>query len=457
MEYPAVRITGLGKLESKLEGRLFTEGHAKYDESRVVWNALRDRRPAAVVRPANVQDVVETVRFAKRHGYLVSARSGGHGIAGGAVRDGGITIDFSAWKGIEIDPVNRIARAQPGLTWGDYDSATQEFGLATPGGKLATVGLGGSALGGGIGWLTRKHGLTIDNLRAVEIVTGDGRLLRASATQHPDLFWGVRGAGAMLGLVTSFEFDLHPVGPVTAGLVAHPIDRAREALSFYREFVSNVPEELTSVAALMHGPDGSKMVGIGVTYAGDPQAGEKVLAPLREFGPPVMDMIGVMPYGLLQRELAKMAQPGLKRAMKSAFVGGLSDELIDKAIAAFDVAPTADSIVMVEHYGGAVNRVAGDATAYPHRSEEFNLVLDAGWRNHPEGRESFYWLANTWNAMKPLVRKAAYVSFLDADDSARGVEAYGAANFARLRELKLTYDPEHILATFHGLKAEYED
>jgi hypothetical protein len=457
MEQSVVRLTGFEKLERKLEGRLFCEGHAKYDDARQIWNALRDRRPAAVVRPAHAQDVVETVRFAKRDGFLVSAKSGGHGISGGAVRDGGITIDFSRWKGIEVDPVNRVAKAQPGLTWGEYDSATQEFGLATPGGKVSTVGLGGSGLGGGIGWLVRKHGLAIDNLRSVEMVTGDGQLVRASETQNADLFWGVRGAGAMLGVVTSFEFDLHPVGPVVAGLVAHPVERAGEVLAFYREFVANAPEELTSVAALMHGPDGGKMVGIGVTYAGDPEKGEKVIAPLRTYGPPVMDMIGTMPYGLLQRELSKMAAPGLKRAMKSAFFETLSDAFIGKLVAAFDAAPTANTVMLLEHYGGAANRVAPDATAYPHRAEEFNLVLDAGWQSHSEGRESFYWLANTWHAMKPLVKKAAYVSFLDADDSARGVEAYGEANFARLRDLKLKYDPEHILATFPGLKAEYED
>ncbi|CAN5784713.1 FAD-binding oxidoreductase [soil metagenome] len=457
IDKPVGRLTGFEKLEKKLEGRVFSEGHAKYDESRVVWNALRDRRPAAVVRPANVKDVVETVRFAKQRGYLVSAKSGGHGVSGGAVRDGGTTIDFSLWKSIEIDAVNRIAKAQPGLTWGEYDSATQEFGLATPGGKVSTVGLGGSGLGGGIGWLVRKHGLAIDNLRSVEMVTGEGRLLRASAIENADLFLGVRGAGAMLGIVTSFEYDLHPVGPVVAGLVAHPIERVREVLAFYREFAASAPEELTSVAVLMHGSDGSKIAGIAVTYAGDPEEGEKVIAPLRAFGPPVMDMIGTMPYGLLQRELAKMAVPGVNRAMKSAFFDMLSGDLAGKLADAFIAAPTADPTILFEHYGGAANRVATDATAYPHRNAEFNLVIDTGWRDHSEGRDTFYWLANTWNGVQPLINKAAYVSFLDADDSNRGVEAYGEANFARLRDLKQKYDPEHMLATFPGPKAENQD
>lgn len=457
IDKPVVRLTGFEKLEKKLQGRLFTGSHDKYDESRQVWNALRDRRPAAIVRPANVKDVVETVRFAKQHGYLVSAKSGGHGVSGGAVRDGGITIDFSRWKGIEVDPVNGIAKAQPGLTWGDFDCATQEFSLATPGGKVSTVGLGGSGLGGGIGWLVRKHGLAIDNLRSVEMVTGDGQLVRASATENPGLFWGVRGAGAMLGIVTSFEYNLHLVGPVVAGIVAHPVERAREVLAFYRDFVATAPEELTSVAVLTHGPDGGKMAGIAVTYTGDPAEGEKVVAPLRAFGPPLMDMIGKMPYGLLQRELAKMAVPGIKRAWKSAFVDALSDGLIQKVSEAFTASPGSDTAMLIEHYGGAANRVAPDATAYPHRSEELNLVIDAGWRGHAGGRDAFYWLANTWSSLQPLVKKSAYVSFLDADDSARGIEAFGEANFERLRGLKKKYDPEHILATFPGLKAGYQD
>ena len=288
LERPARRTNTLDVLAERIEGRVFTEGHEKYDEARTIWNALRDRKPAAIVRPKTVGDVVATTQFARRNGFLLSVRSGGHGIGGGAVRDGGITIDFSRWKDVEIDPVNRVARVQPGLTWGELDAATQEYGLAAPGGKVASVGVGGSVLNGGIGWLVRQHGLSIDRLRSVEIVTGAGQRVHASESSNADLFWAVRGAGMFVGVVTSFEFDLVPVGPVVAGLVMHPFDRAHEVLSFFREFTTSAPDELTSVAALMHGPDGSKMVGIGVTWSGDLEEGERVLTPLRTFGPPVL-------------------------------------------------------------------------------------------------------------------------------------------------------------------------
>ncbi len=452
LEGPQLSLNGFEKLSARLEGRIFTPGHQKYDESRQIWNALRDRRPAAIVRPASTKDVLETVRFAKGHGYLLSVRSGGHGISGGAVRDGGITIDFSQWKHVHVDPERRIAVVQPGVTWGELDTATQEFGLAVPGGKLSTVGVGGSALGGGIGWLVRKHGLTIDHLRSVEIVTGAGKLVTASESTNPDLFWGVRGAGAYLGVVTSFEFELVPVGPVVAGLVAHPFERAQEVLEFYRDYTASAPEEVTGVAALMHGPDGSKMVGIGVTYAGDPELGERVVAPIRSFGPPVMDMVGTMPYGLLQKELARMAHPGVSRAMKSAFVEDMSDDFLGCAINAFAKSPTVESTMLFEHYGGAASRISPTATAFPHRNQEYNLVVDTGWSDIGDGRDAYYWMASSWKTLRPYTRNAAYVGFLDADDIGRGVEAFGEDNFARLRELKLIHDPAHILASFPGLR-----
>jgi FAD binding domain/Berberine and berberine like len=452
LEKPAVKASGFEDLASRIEGRIFTEGHEKYEESRQIWNALHDRKPAAIVRPANAQDVVETVRFAKRHGLPLSAKSGGHGITGGAVRDGGITIDFSRWKGIEVDPASRIARVQPGLTWGELDCATQEFGLAVPGGKVATVGVGGSALGGGIGWLVRKHGLTIDNLRSVDIVTGDGQLVKASERTNPDLFWGVRGAGAFLGVAVSFELELNPVGPVIAGLVAHPIEKAQEVLAFYREFAAQAPDELTSVAVLTHGPDGGKMVGIAVTFAGDLEQGEKAIAPVRAFGPPIMDMIGVMPYGLFQRELAKMARPGLRRAIKSAFFPEITDALSSKVADAFAHSPATASTILLEHHGGAAHRVSADAMAYSHRSAPFNLVIETGWEDDAEERDATTWLASTWHVLRPLTRRAAYVSFLDADDRERGIEAFGAEHLGRLHELKKRYDPMNILAPLPGLE-----
>jgi hypothetical protein len=452
LERPAPSATGFEKLAGRIEGRVFTEGHDNYDESRRIWNALRDRKPAAIVRPKTVQDVVQSARFARANGYLLSAKSGGHGISGGAVRDGGITIDFSHWKKIEIDAGARIARLQPGLTWGEIDAATQEYGLAIPGGKVASIGAGGSILAGGIGWLLRSHGLTIDSLRSVEVVTGDGRLIHVDSQANPDLFWGMRGAGSYLGIATSFEFDLAPVSNVLAGIVFHPIDRAVEVLAFYREFTANAPRELTSVAALMYGPEGGKTVAIGVNWAGDLDEGEKVLAPLRAFGPPAADMIGVMPYGLLQKELAKMTPPGVNRGMKSGFLQTFDDDFIAQAADAFRTAPTPECMMLIEHHGGATRAEGNEATAYPHRDRDYNLVIDAGWKKDVLGRETYFWLASTWNRLRPMTANAAYSGYLDADDIGRGLDAFGVAGFARLRNLKAKTDPGHILASLPGLR-----
>jgi hypothetical protein len=439
------------KLAQAIQGRIATTGDERYDASRTIWNAALDRRPAAIVYPENVKDIIEVVRFAREQGMSVSAKSGGHGISGGAVRDDGITIDFNRWTGVEVDPGARVARVQPGITWGDFDSATQEFGLATPGGKLATVGVGGSSLGGGIGWLIRKHGLAIDNLRAITVVTGEGELVHASETEHPDLFWGLRGAGSMLGIATSFEYDLHPVGPVVAGLVGHPLPRAADMLAFYREFIETAPEELTSVAVLLHGPDGQKMAGIAVTYAGDVTEGERVLQPLREFGPPVVDMIATMPYGLLQRELAKTAVSGVHRTWKSAYVNAFSDELIEAITAAFAASPGNDTAILLEHYGGAANRVSSTATAFPHRDVDKNLVIDAGWRAPEDEEPVRTWLGNLWETARPHTRQAVYASYLDVDDGQRGHEAFGAVNYQRIRDLKLQFDPAGLFAKLPGV------
>ncbi|CAN5571213.1 hypothetical protein BH23CHL5_BH23CHL5_02480 [soil metagenome] len=270
----------LDRLVARIDGRVFVDGNPNYDEARRIWNALPDRHPAAIVAPASITDVAVTVRYARKHGYTVSAKGGGHGIAGGAVRDGGVTVDFNRWRAVTIEPANRVARVQPGVTWGEFDSASQEFGLATPGGKLSSIGVAGSALSGGIGWLAREQGLAIDNLRSVQMVTGVGRIVRASETENADLFWGARGAGVLLGLATEFEFELHPVGTVIAGMTGYLIDAGREVLEIYREFTTSAPDELTSIAILTHGPDGRKMIGIAVTYSGDLQHGHLALVRL---------------------------------------------------------------------------------------------------------------------------------------------------------------------------------
>src|SRR5688500_5235737 len=281
---------------ARLHGEVLTSSDRGYDQARRVWNAMVDKRPALIARCADADDIAAAVRFAREQDLAISIRGGGHNVAGLAVSDGGLMIDCAPMKGSTIDPQARTARAEPGVLWGEFDTATQEHGLATVGGVVSTTGIAGLTLGGGQGWLTGKYGLTLDNLLTAEVVTADGERVRASAEEHPDLFWALRGAGANFGVVTSFEYRLHPVGPtVLGGMVVHPLANARNVLRFHREFAAGQPDELTTYAALLTTPDGAQVVALVCCYAGSPEEGERVVAPLRQFGPPVADMIGPMP------------------------------------------------------------------------------------------------------------------------------------------------------------------
>ena len=326
---PALSTAAIAAFRARLQGEALTPADPAYDEARRVWNAMIDKRPALIARCADAADIVAAVRFAREQDLAVSIRGGGHNVAGLAVSDGGLMIDCAPMQGIAIDPVSRTARAEPGVLWGAFDRATQEHGLATVGGVVATTGIAGLTLGGGQGWLTGKYGLTLDNLLAAEVVTADGERVRASAEEHPELFWALRGAGANFGVVTSFEYRLHPVGPtVLGGMVVHPLAHAREVLRFYREFAATQPDELTTYAALLTPPEGTPVVALVCCYAGRLEDGERAVTPLRRFGAPVADTIGPLPYLAVQGTIGAGFPAGRRNYWKSSLLREIGDEII---------------------------------------------------------------------------------------------------------------------------------
>jgi FAD/FMN-containing dehydrogenase len=449
--------------KSSLRGELLRPGDEGYDEARAVWNGMIDKRPALIARCTGVADVIDAVNFARTNNLLVSVRGGGHNVAGKAVSDGGLMIDLSLMKGIHVDPKARTARAQPGATLGDLDRDTQAFGLAAPAGIVSTTGIAGLTLGGGIGWLSRKHGLTSDNLLSVDIVTADGQFLTASEDDNADLFWGVRGGGGNFGIVTSFEYRLHPVGPiVVAGLLLHPMEKATEFLRFCREYAAAAPDELTVIPFLRLAPPapflpvevhGAPVVGAAVLYAGPIEEGQRAVQPLKEFGSPLADLIGPKPYIALQTMFDAGAPPGNQYYLKSEYLRGLSDDAID-IIAAHGARITSPlSIAAFFHLGGAVSRVGEDETAFSHRDAAFALNIQASWLDPEESEEHIRWTRDFWTAMQPFSTGGVYVNFLSEDEGEDRVRAaYGAANYERLVALKNKYDPTNFFRLNQNIK-----
>jgi FAD/FMN-containing dehydrogenase len=439
-------------------GRLISADHADYDVARAVWNGAIDRRPRLIARCTGTADVVAAVRFARDNDLEIAIRGGGHGVAGTAVCDGGIVIDLSDMRAVRVDPVGQRAWVQGGALWGDVDHETQAHGLATTGGIVGHTGVGGLTLGGGMGWLMRKHGLAIDNLLAAEVVTADGDIVSASADEHPNLFWALRGGGGNFGVVTSFQFALHPVGPtVTAGPVFWAADDTADVLRFYRDFVSAIPDELGTIVKLCCVPPlpvipedlhGRPAIAVACCYAGDVDDGARAVRALREFGSPLIDLISPKPYVAHQSALDDTVPHGWHYYWKSTNLAGLSDDVIGVVADHARRASSPRTYAAMFHFGGAVARVPRDATAYEGRDVPHNIIIHGAWlpeESGTVGAAETAWARGFLEALEPHRAGSVYVNFLDADEgSARIAEAYGDAVYGRLVDVKTTYDPDNV-------------
>ena len=432
-------------LARKFTGQLLQPSNSGYEEARRVHNGLVDKRPALIARCRGLADIADAVKLAPRLNLEVAVRGGGHSVAGRATIEGGLMIDLVSMKGIHVDPKTLTARAQGGVTWAEFNRETQLYGLATTGGVVSSTGIAGLTLGGGLGWLMSKYGLALDNLLSAEIITAEGKIVEASADEDADLFWAVRGGGGNFGVVASLEYRLHPVGPsITGGLVAYPFDRSKEVLQFYRDVTASLPDELTVFAALVHAPDGTKLTALVLCHCGPLGEGEAATRPIKQFGSPVMDTIGPMPYCELNTMLDAAFPKGALNYWKSSFLARLSDEAIDSMIACFSVCPTPMGQVLIEHFHGAATRVSSSDTAFPHRAEGYNLLLVSEWMDHATTDRCIAWARDTYSAMGPFVASRRYVNYLGDDEEGDSVAAAYGRNYQRLRELKAKYDPENF-------------
>jgi FAD/FMN-containing dehydrogenase len=446
--------SALAGLRGGLRGSLCAPGEEGYDAARSIWNAMVDRRPGAVVRCHGAADVMQAVRFAAEHDLLVAVRGGGHNIAGNAVCDGGLLVDLSPMRSVRVDPAARTARVEAGALLGDLDMEAQAFGLATPLGINSTTGVAGLTLGGGFGWLTRKHGLAIDNLISADVVTTEGRLLRASAEDEPELFWAIRGGGGNFGVVTSFAYRLHPVGPqVLSGLVVHPFAEAPTLLRRFRELAAGMPDELTVFVVLRQAPPlpflpaewhGREVLVFAACHAGDMKAGEAALAPLRGLGRPIADVIGPHPYVGWQQAFDPLLTPGARNYWKSHNFMALDDGLIDLLVEAMGRLPTGDCEVFIVQMGGATKRVDPATTAYAHRSVNFIMNVHTRWRDPADDVRCVAWARELFDRAAPYATGGVYVNFMPEDELGRVKGAYGAS-YDRLATLKAKYDPRNRL------------
>ncbi len=428
----------LQRFATSLRGRLVLPGDDTYDEARAVWNAAIDRRPAGVVQCADATDVQRAVEFARAHDLLIAVRGGGHSFAGKGTCDGGLVIDCSPMREVAVDPVRRVARVAAGCTLGDLDQATQGFALATPMGTAPPTGVAGLTLGGGLGWLMGKHGLACDNLVAAEVVTADGQRVRASTDEHPDLLWGLRGGGGNFGVVTSFEFRLHPVAVVYGGYVSYPFSDAVQVFRCYRELTHASPDELTAFVGLLPLATGPAF-GVAACWSGDPARGGAVLAPLRSFATPLDVALRAMPYREMQQLLSP---PPIRIATyaRSSFLAALGDDAIDAMVAYAATAPPMLGAFFLEHLHGAAVR-AGD-TAFTHRSDAYNFAALASWLEPGDADGSGTWVRGFFDAMTAFFASGVYANYLADGEDSRVRAAYGPA-YPRLVAVKRRYDPEN--------------
>jgi FAD/FMN-containing dehydrogenase len=443
------------ELDEQLRGSLVRPGDEDYDAARAVWNGMIDRRPALVVRCAGAADVIAGLRFAREHELVVAVRGGAHNVAGFGTCDDGVVLDLSPMQGIRVDPRSSTARVQGGVAWGDLDHETQAFGLATTGGLVSSTGVGGFTLGGGIGWLMRKHGLACDNLVAADVVTADGQLVSASAVENEELFWGLRGGGGNFGVVTSFEFRLHPVGPIVfGGALFYELERAHELLRFYRKWTPTLPDELTTMAAFLTAPPlpfipeqhhGTKMVAIALCWIGAVDQGESAIAALRAFGAPAAEHVGPLPYRALQGMFDASAPRGIHSYWKSEYLGELEDGAIEALVAGIRGFESPFSVVHVHHVEGAVARASEEATAFGRRDSRYIVNVIGMWPDEALHDGEIANVRSTAGAVRAFSPGGAYLNFFDADEGEGRIRAaYGDAKYERLVALKDQYDPDNV-------------
>lgn len=429
---------------NSLRGRLIRPRDAGYDEARTVWNGMIDRYPALIARCAGVADVISSVDFAREHGLLLAVRGGGHNAAGNAICDGGLVIDLSEMRGIQLDPVARTVHAQGGALWRDLDFETQVFGLATVGGNVSVTGIAGYTLGGGHGWLSSLYGLACDDLLSADVVLADGRFVRASADSHPDLFWGLRGGGGNFGVVTSFEYQLHPVTQVLAGALLYPFEQAGDLLRFHREFIRDVPDQLTFNTYLGEFPGMGLVAIAGVCYVGDPEAGRRIIEPIQRFGAPLVDTIDVVPYLTWQAGFDAFFPAGRSNYWKSHFATELSDAAIETLTAAIVNRPAPTNIISIETLTGSQQRVPVTATAYANREANLQVLIFAMWDDPATADANIAWARELYAALQSHLPGGTFINFMSFDESQDRVRAAYRENYPRLVEVKRAYDPGNL-------------
>jgi FAD/FMN-containing dehydrogenase len=437
-------------LAASFSGDLLEPTHASYDEARRIHNGLIDKRPALIARCHGTADIADAVKLARDLNLEVAVRGGGHNVAGRATIDKGLMIDLAPMKGILVDPRSRTARVQGGVLWKELNRETQLHALATTGGVVGSTGVAGLTLGGGLGWLMPKYGLALDNLRSAELVMADGSVRRASRDEHPDLFWAIRGGGGNFGIASSLEFDLHQVGPmITGGLVAHPLPRARDVLKVFRDACASAPDELMLVAGLLHAPDGSgnKLAGLVAAHCGSLAAGEAAVRHVKTWGPPVMDMMGPIPYvaqnGLIDASFPK----GALSYWKAQFLTDLSDEAIDAIVSGYEACQFPMSQIVIEHFHGAASRVPVADTACAMRIQGFNVAIVSQWMEPKDTEAGTRWCRQTYTSLEPYFGTFRYVNYLEADAAGDPAAVAYGPNYARLRQLKKQYDPDNFFHT----------
>ena len=448
------------ELRSQVRGAVLLPGEDGYDSARTIWNAMINRHPAVILRAVGASDVIAAVRFAKKNDLPISVRGGGHNIAGNAVTEGGLMLDLSGMKSIRIDPIAKTAQVEPGATLGDFDREAQAFGLATPLGINSTTGVAGLTLGGGFGWLSRKHGMTIDNLLSVDIVTADGNLRHASERENEDLFWAVRGGGGNFGVVTSFQYRLHPVGPeILMGIIVHPLSKA--ILEGYRKVAPTLPPELTVWAVLRKAPPlpflapehhGKEVVVLALCYVGDLEAGKKAVAPIQALGKPYAEAIGPSPFAGWQTAFDPLLTPGSRNYWKSHNFLELSDGLFEKMLEYMGKLPSPECEIFIAQLGGAIGKIPGQATAFPHRDVAYGMNVHTRWGQSSQDLECITWAREFYDAAAPFATGGVYVNFMPEDEAQRVSKGAYGGNYDRLAKVKAKYDPTNLFRVNQNIK-----